>query len=162
MEKERIKARIRSYLQMLLEIIGEEAVIEVEDTEGANELYVNLTGNLFFLYDTKPAIAALEHLLQCSVGEKDRRSPKIILDVNGAVKRRWADLVRCALVMAETAHREKKRVPLNPMSQYERKLIHRSLDNFQGVRTYSVGEKDNRRVIIEPSSATASHAKKAE
>lgn len=162
MEKERIKARIRSYLQMLLEIIGEEAVIEVEDTEGANELYVNLTGNLFFLYDTKPAIAALEHLLQCSVGEKDRRSPKIILDVNGAVKRKWADLVRCALVMAETAHREKKCVSLNPMSQYERKLIHRSLDNFRGVRTYSVGEKDNRRVIIEPSSVTASHTKKAE
>ncbi len=146
---------------MLLETIGEEAVIEIEDTEGTNELYVNLTGNLF-LDGAKPVIAALEHLLQCSVRGKDHRSPKIILDVNGAVKRRWADLVRLALVMAETAHRDKKRVPLHPMSQYERKLIHRSLANFQGVRTYSVGEKDNRRVIIEPSLKRVSPAEKVE
>ena len=41
-----------------------------------------------------------------------------------------------------------KQVTLEPMSAYERKIIHNRLQDSKRVRTYSVGEEPYRKVII--------------
>jgi len=75
------------------------------------------------------------------------------MDINGAVKRRRADLIRFALTTAESVRRERKRIRLNPMPAHERRTIHITLANFPGVKTYSVGQGERRRVVIEPDGA---------
>ena len=39
---------------------------------------------------------------------------------------------------------------MNPMPAHERRTIHVTLANFAGVKTFSMGEGDGRRVVIEP------------
>lgn len=41
-----------------------------------------------------------------------------------------------------------KQVTLEPMSAYERKIIHNRLQDSQRVKTYSVGEEPYRKVVI--------------
>ncbi len=64
-----------------------------------------------------------------------------------------------ALQIAEEVMRERKRVRLNPMEPYERRAVHEALQDMPGVRTYSEGSAEERRVIIEPTDLTGAAAK---
>jgi len=146
---ETVKREIELYLQEILAILEEEATFEIEG-DPSEELYVNLTGNLFSLPEERPILTALQHLLHLYLRRKTGEDYEIILDLNGAIKRRRGDLVRFALSAAEAALRDHKRIRLNPMPPHERRTIHLALATFPGVKTYSTGQGEGRRVVIEP------------
>jgi spoIIIJ-associated protein len=148
---ETINREIETYLQDLLGILEEEATFEIEG-DPSGELYINLVGSLFSLPEERPILTALQHMLRIYLRRKTGQDCELIIDVNGAVKRRRADLIRFALRTAESVGREHKRVRLNPMPPHERRTIHMTLVNFPGIRTYSVGQGEGRRVVIEPDS----------
>ena len=50
--------------------------------------------------------------------------------------------------IARTVTRTKKTVTLEPMSAYERKVIHTKLQNNDKVKTFSKGEEPYRKVVI--------------
>jgi len=144
-----IQAEIKGYLTDLLAILEEEASFEIEG-DPDDEIYIDLTGNLFSLPDERPILAGLEHLLRVTIHHKMGKDCAIVIDVNGTVKRRRAELIRFALSTAESVRQEHKRVRLNPMPSRERRTIHITLANFPGIKTYSIGQSDVRRVVIEP------------
>ena len=88
-----------------------------------------------------------------AVRRKTGEDVEVVFDVNGAVKRRRAELIRFALTKAEEVRRDRKRLRLNAMPSHERRTIHVTLADFPGVRTYSVGDGDERHVMIEPDDA---------
>ncbi len=143
---------IESLLRELLSILEEDVTLIVED-DTQDGIYVNLEGSLFALPEEQSALAALEHLVRGAVRRKTGKELDIIIDVNGAVKKRRAELIRFALTKAEEVRRERKQVRLNAMPAHERRMIHVTLANFPGVRTFSTGDGDGRRVMIEPDDA---------
>ena len=52
--------------------------------------------------------------------------------------------------MANRAVKTGRRVVLEPMNPYERRIIHAALQDFNGVTTYSTGTEPGRRVVIAP------------
>ena len=42
-----------------------------------------------------------------------------------------------------------KSITLEPMSAFERKVIHTKLQEYENIDTHSVGEEPNRKVVIE-------------
>ena len=50
---------------------------------------------------------------------------------------------------------------LEPMSPYERRIIHTAVQEVQGVESNSVGEGDNRRVVIHPAGKTVDESRYA-
>ena len=50
--------------------------------------------------------------------------------------------------VSKTVLKNGKSITLEPMSAYERKIIHTKLQDNTKVETYSIGEGDNRRVVI--------------
>ena len=149
---ETVKADIRNYLQEFLAILEEEATFEIEG-DSCEDIYINLTGSLYSLPEERPVLTALQHLLHVYLRRKTGKDCEIILDINGAVKRRRAELIRFALTAAESVRREHKRIRLNSMPAHERRTIHITLANFPGVKTYSTGQGEGRRVVIEPDGA---------
>jgi len=150
METTALQHEVEAYLRELLTVLEEDATFEVEPSSSPEGLYVNLKGSLFSLPEERPVLAALELLLRGALRRKTGQDVEIVLDVNGAVKRRRAELIRFALTKGEEVRRERKRIRLNPMPAHERRTIHVALANAPGVRTRSVGDGDERRVIIEP------------
>lgn len=146
---ETLKREVDAYLRRILELLDEEATFEVEG-DGSEGLYVNFVGSMFSLPEERPILSSLEHLLRGALRRKTGKEVEIVLDANGAVRRRRAELIRFALSKAEEVVLERKRVRLNAMPAHERRTIHVTLANFPGVRTYSTGDGDNRRVMIEP------------
>jgi len=94
---ETVSRAIESFLRELLSILEEEEVAFAVEGDPMEELYVNLTGNLFSIPEERPIVTALEHLMQLAVHRKTGIDCSIILDVNGAVKKRRAELIKFAI-----------------------------------------------------------------
>ncbi|MFQ6723726.1 MAG: RNA-binding cell elongation regulator Jag/EloR [Clostridia bacterium] len=73
---------------------------------------------------------------------------RLYLDVEGYKKGREQTLVDLANRMADKSEEIERNVHLDPMSAYERRIIHSALQNRTLVETESMGEGDNRHVVI--------------
>ena len=73
----------------------------------------------------------------------------LVLDVEGYRAKRQKALEELADKLTRTVINTGKQVTLEPMSAYERKIIHNRLQDSKRVRTYSVGEEPYRKVVIE-------------
>ncbi|HEY4525185.1 MAG TPA: R3H domain-containing nucleic acid-binding protein [Candidatus Paceibacterota bacterium] len=71
-----------------------------------------------------------------------------LVDVNEYRTKQIKELQTKALMMAERARSFQYDVELNPMSAYERLIIHTTLQDAPNVKTESQGEGRNRRVVI--------------
>jgi spoIIIJ-associated protein len=75
---------------------------------------------------------------------------RLVLDIEGYRDRQREMLERRAHSAAARARKTRRPVSLDPMSSFERKVVHTALSDFEGVRTASEGEEPDRRVVIYP------------
>ncbi len=74
---------------------------------------------------------------------------KVILDIENYRSKREKTLQELAEKVARTVVKNKKAVILEPMTAYERKIIHSKLQEHPKVKTHSIGEEPNRKIVIE-------------
>ncbi|MFA5786044.1 MAG: RNA-binding cell elongation regulator Jag/EloR [Actinomycetota bacterium] len=94
-------------------------------------------------------LEALQDLVRMAVQRQTGRRTRLVVDAEGYRVRRQSMLV-------EQAHKAASRVKasgaperLDPMSAYERKIVHDALASTSGVVTVSEGEEPYRRVVIQ-------------
>ena len=95
-------------------------------------------------------LQALQHLARVIVRKKTEIKSDFILDVNFYRKERNESIAILAKNIAEKAVAEKRAITLRPMSPYERRLVHIELAENKNITTESVGEGEDRQVIIKP------------
>lgn len=93
---------------------------------------------------------ALELLVGLHLARKLGRRSHIVLDVEGYRARREATLQRIAAEAAGRASRERKPVLLDPMDPRDRRTVHLALQHDARVTTSSVGDDEDRRVVVHP------------
>lgn len=91
---------------------------------------------------------AMQVVLSSIANKNAKEKIRVILDIEGYRKKREKTLENLADKIAKTVIRNKKQVTLEPMSAYERKIIHNKLQNNNKVTTYSVGEEPNRKIVV--------------
>ena len=99
--------------------------------------------------DTLDAIQYLANLAcarKNSKGERDKS--RVTVDIEGYRKKREETLRALARRMANKAKKNKRSVMLEPMSAYERRIIHSEIQNIEGVSTNSIGSDNNRKIVI--------------
>jgi spoIIIJ-associated protein len=98
-------------------------------------------------------LGALQFIVGLLTSRKAERRVRVVLDAEGYRERRSRLLRDIALRSAERAQRYRQPVFLDPMSPAERRIVHMTLADHQGVSTHSVGEGDSRRVVVSPRQA---------
>lgn len=93
---------------------------------------------------------ALQQLLSIVVNKDEENRRKVILDIEKYRENRQKKLEEMAEREADKVVSRKTTVTLNPMSSYERRVIHVALADHEGVETKSEGEEPARRVVIIP------------
>jgi spoIIIJ-associated protein len=93
---------------------------------------------------------ALQYVTRLIASRELQRRSNIVLDVEGYKSRREQMLRRLAKRMADQAIQMDRTVALEPMSPYERRIVHLELREHDEVVTESVGEGDRRKVTIIP------------
>lgn len=95
-------------------------------------------------------LAALQRITRLIVGREMAGRVRLVVDVDGFKVRREQSLRRLAQRMAEQAVHSGHTAALEPMSPYERRIVHIALREHPQVTTQSVGEGDRRKVTIIP------------
>jgi spoIIIJ-associated protein len=143
-------------LRQLVRRLADAAGIEL-DAEAKNEpdlLRVRIVGaGCELLLENDGAVwRAFEHLLQRSLGWRLGQR-RLFLECEGYRERREALLTARAHQLADAVRGDGLPRRTEPLNAYERRIIHLALDGDTGVRTYSEGEGNDRRVTIAPSVA---------
>lgn len=114
-------------------------------------IFVNIDGkDSFKLIGYRgDCLNALQSILS-SIGNKGIKDRiKVFLNINNYKDRREESLNELAKKIEKTVCKTKKRVVLEPMNSYDRKIIHSALQNSESVKTYSIGEEPNRKVVVD-------------
>ena len=100
--------------------------------------------------DTLDALQYLANLVSTTKKNKDgeRDKSRVTIDIEGYRAKREETLRALARRMAAKALRNKRSVMLEPMSAYERRIIHSEIQNIEGVSTNSIGSDNNRKIVI--------------
>ncbi len=75
-------------------------------------------------------------------------SRRVLLDVNSYRARRQESLIELALKLAAKAKFSGRRVIMEPMGAFERRVVHMALQDDKEIVTYSEGDEPYRKVII--------------
>lgn len=95
-------------------------------------------------------LSCLQYIVRLIVGHQTEAWVPIIIDVEGYKQRRYEALQALAWRIAEQVKTGGESFALEPMSAYERRIIHLALAEHPDVTTQSIGEDEARKVVILP------------
>ncbi len=138
---------VRSLISNILRLMKVEATIEIAEKE--DSIIVDIWGEDVALLIGRGGntLEALQTLVNICASKRVSAGKKVVVDVEGYRKRRKSRIEKQAQDKAREAL-EKGKSELPPMSAADRKIVHLTLRDFRGVRTESVGEEPERRVVI--------------
>ncbi len=124
--------------------------VNYEMSEDNGFIKVKLLGeNLNYLIGYRGEVLNSLQTLYTSIASKGiEKRVKVTVDILGYREKREKTLEDLAEKIAKKVVRDRKKVILEPMSSYERKIIHEKLQNHPKVKTSSIGEEPNRKVVI--------------
>ena len=99
--------------------------------------------------DTLDALQYLANLASAKKnanGERDKS--RVTLDIEGYRAKREATLRALARRMGAKALKNRRSIMLEPMSAYERRIIHSEIQKIEGISTNSIGSDNNRKIVI--------------
>ena len=141
--------KVKKILKDIFDITGE-SDISYSVNRSENQIIVNIKGdNVSHLIGYKgKTIESIQSVLNSILQKEDEEYAKVFLEINDYKKQKEEKLRRLANKMAENVIRFRKPIRLEPMSAYERLIIHSELANRDDVETESFGEEPRRRVVI--------------
>ncbi len=96
------------------------------------------------------ALDAFQYLILTYLNQEKYDFKKVVVDSENYREKRKETLTALALRLAEKAHRTCKKVVLEPMNPFERRVIHSALADSEIAETVSEGEDSERHVVIIP------------
>jgi len=149
-ELEQSKTAVETFLNEFVASLKEKQIQPSVRIEGSI-LQVNLEGENAseFIGYRGEVLNALQTLLSTIANKNHKAKVKVVVDIAGYKQRREKTLEELAVKVAKSVVRTGKSITLEPMTAYERKIIHSKLQENNRVETHSVGEEPRRRIVIE-------------
>ena len=141
--------KAQTFLKELTRLMGVDVDVAVgNDTEG--NVFVQMTGDTLGILIGRrgETLDALQYLTSLKINRGQEGYTRITLDTENYRAKREDTLVRLANRMANRAVKTGRKVSLEPMNPYERRIIHSALQANEAVDTHSEGDEPNRHVVI--------------
>ena len=137
------------YLEGLLDIADLDGDIDM-DVEGDRAVVSVVGEDLDALVGADgEVLEALQELTRLAVVRETGERSRLMLDVGGFRERRRRELVTSAQAVADRVRSSGEPERLEPMSPFERKVVHDAVA-AAGLRSESEGEEPRRRVVVHP------------
>ena len=135
------------YIEGLLDIADLDGDIDIDVANG--RAYVSVAGGGAELdrVATPDAVQAIQDLTRLAVQARTGRFSRLIIDIGGSRSAREAELTRLVDAAVAQIAAGRAEVELEPMSSYERKLVHDAVAQ-RGYFSESRGEGRDRRLVI--------------
>jgi len=148
----------KGVLEALLTMMGVAASVMpqakplVEGEEATTSIALDIKGDdLGILIGRRgQTLSCLQYIVKLIVGHQTKARAPVIVDVEGYKQRRYEALRALAWRMAEQVKARGVPFTLEPMSAYERRIVHLALADHLDVTTQSIGDGEARKVVILP------------
>ena len=154
MDKIEIQKLIRELIEKTTVKLNEISITE----DGPKNMWISVEVNEphFFVSREGEGLHALNHLVHRIIEAKTspipgigvQRNLGIIIDINGFQKKHVENVRAVAHMMSERARYFKSNIEVDPMSAFERRIIHEFLSEANDLKTESIGTGRARRVVI--------------
>ena len=122
--------------------------IKTDVDEGSINIEINGEDSKVLIGHRGDVLNALQTIIKAVGNNNKSERARIILNISDYRERREKTLEDLAVKISKTVIKTGKSITLEPMTAYERKIIHSKLQSSNRVKTYSVGEEPFRKVVI--------------
>ena len=146
---EKANEKVTKFLELFFEkTLGKKADFESIVDENAIKINIKEEGADFLIGYRGETLNSLQTLLIAIADREVEEKIRIEIDVLGYRAKRTKALEELAEKIAKSVVRTRKSIALEPMTPFERKIIHTKLQEHSDVKTASVGEGTHRRVVV--------------
>ena len=148
-DPESAAGKAKAFLAELTSLMGVNVEIEVGNDEEGN-VFVQMTGDTLGILIGRrgETLDAIQYLTSLKVNRGQEGYTRVTIDTENYRAKREDTLIRLANRMANRAVKTGRKVSMEPMNPYERRIIHSALQANEAVDTHSEGEEPNRHVVI--------------
>ena len=146
--KDDIKVEVGTFIGNILDKMDVDATVSVTEKEDC--INVDISGeNVGILIGRRgETLDAIQYITSLVVNKDNDDFKRIIVDVENYRQKREETLIALAYRMANQVEKYKNSITLEPMTPYERRIIHSALQERFTIETISIGEEPNRKVVI--------------
>jgi predicted RNA-binding protein Jag len=152
------KDEIQNLIKELVEktTVGLQRITLSEERPGNVWVSVEVSEPHYFVSREGEGLQALNHLVHriieskkiYSSAESEKSGTGVLIDINGFQKKHVENIRAVAHMMSERARYFKSNIEVDPMTAFERRIVHEFLSEATDLETESVGAGRSRRVVI--------------
>jgi spoIIIJ-associated protein len=131
-------AQPKATLEKILELLGFNGAVEEHNLEDGLLLDVKTDDSGRLIGRQGQTLSDLQYITNRLLFQQDANAPKIMVDVSGYRAQAREALVKKAKDAAEKVRRWGDVVELEPMTAFDRRIVHQAIKDDPGVETHSV------------------------
>ena len=112
------------------------------------KILIETNHNSIFIGKNGASLQSLNELTKLAVSSKFKRKFKILLDVGAYKDKKYFKVISIAKRAAKQVSKTHVDVILNPMTPDERKKVHNALTSWKNIKTESIGDGKDRRIVV--------------
>ena len=142
----------KATLEKLLELLGFPATVEEHSLEEGILLDVKTDDPGRLIGRQGQTLADLQYITNRLLFQQDLNAPKVMVDVGGYRTQAREALVKKAKDAAEKVRRWGDVVELEPLSAFDRRIVHQTLKDDPDIETHSVEVEgtDKKAILLRP------------
>jgi len=145
-------AETKAILEKILQLLGFSATVEEHHMEDGTLLDVKTDDSGRLIGRQGQTLSDLQYITNRLLFQQDASAPKVMVDVSGYRAQARDALVKKAKEAAEKVRRWGDVVELEPLSAFDRRIIHQALKDDPGIETHSVEVEgtDKKAILLRP------------
>lgn len=142
--------KAESYIRAILEGmgVGEIEISACEDDEGV-DVQLDCGSDYGYIIGRRgETLDAIQYLTRLVINKGSEGYKRVSINAGNYREKREETLRELAKKNASRVRKYGRSVSLDPMNPYERRIIHTTIQEIEGVESHSVGSESDRRVVI--------------
>ena len=142
-------AQPKATLEKILQLLGFDATVEEQPLEDGALLEVKTEDSGRLIGRQGQTLSDLQYITNRLLFQQDPASPKVMVDVGGYRSQAREALVKKAKEAAEKVRRWGDVVELEPLSAFDRRIVHNAIKDDPDIETHSVEvEGTDKKVVL--------------
>lgn len=129
--------------------LGENPDITILNDAAGLLVEINLEDPAPFIGKNGEGLAGIQHIVKSYMSRKVNPMPQFMIDIGDYKRKQISILKNIAISESIKVRKTGKSVELSPMSPFARRIIHLTIKDQPNVTTYSIGEGEQRRIVID-------------
>jgi len=121
---------------------------QVKEEKNLINVNINDERAAFLIGYRGETLNCLQNILSNIASNDKQEKVRVLLNISGYREKREKDLTILSNKIADSVIKTRKSITLEPMSSFDRKIVHSVLQDNEKVTTYSVGKEPYRKVVV--------------